>query len=57
MSADGVASRGVLDTALPPEQREIAALAGTPASATHLGAVDGLIDQGIDRARRMLKKR
>ena len=34
------------------EQRAIAELAGRPPSPTYLGAVDRLIDESLDRARR-----
>ena len=38
------------------EQRTIAELAGTEASATYLGAVDRLIDQSLQRAERALSE-
>ena len=37
------------------EQRAIAELVGKPASPTYLGAVDGLIDESLARAERMLR--
>ncbi|HTX95392.1 MAG TPA: lyase family protein [Mycobacterium sp.] len=39
------------------EQRVIAELAGQPPSATYFGAVDRLIDESLDRARRVLGQR
>jgi 3-carboxy-cis,cis-muconate cycloisomerase len=39
------------------EQRAIADLVGKPPSATYFGAVDRLIDQSLDRARRALSSR
>jgi 3-carboxy-cis,cis-muconate cycloisomerase len=39
------------------EQQAIAALAGKPPSPTYFGAVDRLIDESVDRAERILKRR
>ena len=39
------------------EQQAIAALAGKPPSPTYFGAVDHLVDESIDRGRRILKGR
>jgi 3-carboxy-cis,cis-muconate cycloisomerase len=39
------------------EQQAIAALTGKPPSPTYFGAVDRLIDESVDRAERLLKRR
>lgn len=38
------------------EQRAIAELAGKPPSATYFGSIDGLVDECLDRARRIVKE-